>query len=469
MSVVPGSVAVVGGGIAGLTAAHRLHARGAQVTVIEADDRLGGKLRTSAFAGRLVDEGADAFLLRVPWALELCRELGIAGELVNPSTRNAYVYNRGELRPLPPQLMGVPTDLDAVAAAGHLSDEGLDRLRDDLTLGPTPPGTDDESIAAVIGRRLGEEALNRLVDPLVGGINAGDTRRLSLRAVVPQLDSASRDAARPSLVEACRALLAGAAPTADGPVFAAPAAGMERLVRGLTSALGGVTVRLGRRVEALEPPNSAGRHVLHLDDGTAVDADAVILAVPPHAAAPLLRAAAPAGADLVVVIEHASVAIVTLAVRPGDIGRPLDASGFLVPRVERTALTACSWTSTKWAHLDPEHGDGTVVLRASVGRHGGDRAFDLDDDDLVALVLDDLALTMALTGAPTEVRLSRWPQGFPQYAPGHLERIDAVERDLPRSLALAGAGMQGVGVPACIRSGEDAAQRVAGHIQAACA
>ncbi|MEJ7585338.1 MAG: protoporphyrinogen oxidase [Acidimicrobiales bacterium] len=464
---VEGTVAVVGGGIAGLTAALRLHQRGARVTIIEADTHLGGKLRTTPFAGRLVDEGADAFLLRVPWALDMCRELGIEGELVNPGSRTAYIYSRGKLHPLPPQLMGVPTDLDAVAEGGLLSDEGLDRLGRDLTLAPTPLADGDDTVAAVVERRLGPEVLERLVDPLIGGINAGDTRRLSLRAAVPQLDAAARDLAHPSLVEACRAQQSRSEMGPEAPIFASPSAGMGRLVGAVTSALEGVAVRVGTRVDALGPDPAGGGSILHLDDGSSMQADAVVVAVPPHVGAPLLREVAGTASALLAGVEHASVAIVTLAVRRDDIARSLDASGFLVPRVEHLALTACSWTSAKWHHLGPGHGDGTEIVRASVGRHGSTEALDLGDDDLIARVLDDLAVTMALRGAPTEVRVSRWPQGFPQYAPGHLERIDEVERLLPHRVALAGAGLRGVGVPACIRSGNEAADRIAGHLHPA--
>lgn len=441
---------VAGGGITGLSAALTLVDAGWEVTLVEASDRLGGKLRTTPFAGRLVDEGADAFLLRVPWALDLCRRLGIEDELVHPAERSAYVWSRGDLRRLPPQLLGVPTDLEALAASGILSDEGVARVAEDLTRPGSPPN-DDEPIGAVIERRIGPEALDRLVDPLVGGINAGDSRRLSLAATVPQLDAAARDPDHPSLVEACRAQQRRAAGAAEAPVFASPRDGMGRLVDALVATMSTVDLVLGTSVEVVEPARSGW-----LVDGREVDG--LVLALPASVAAALVPPAAAEAKRHLAAIEHASVALVTLAVAADDVGRPLDASGFLVPRVEGLAVTACSWASSKWAHLAAA--DGTVLLRSSVGRHGDDRALDLDDGKLVERVVDDLGRTMALRGAPSEARVSRWPGSFPQYAPGHLDRVDAIEADLAAhapGIVVAGAALRGVGVPACIRQGGAAA------------
>jgi oxygen-dependent protoporphyrinogen oxidase len=463
-------VTIIGAGIAGLAAAHQLHRTGHAVTIVEADPQPGGKLRTSKFAGRMVDESADAFLLRVPWALDLCRDLGLDAELVHPASRNAYIFSRGELRPLPPQVMGVPTDVEAVARGGILSPAGLERLRQDLRRPSGPLTGPDTAIGAAIEVRLGGEALDRLVDPLVGGINAGDTRRLSLAAVVPQIDAIARDTDHASLVEAAAAAQRRAAgqPGADPtrPIFAAHPSGMARLVEALVDAMPGATWHRGRRAVALEPlgpVGGPGRWRTHLDDGGTVDGG-VVLALPAFAAAPLLAPHAAAAAAVLDSIEHASVALVALAVRPDDVRRPLDGSGFLVPRIEDALLTACSWASAKWSHLGAESGDGTVVLRASAGRAGDGRALDLDDADLVERLVDDLGRTMGLSGAPTEVRVNRWIDSFPQYAPGHLDRVADLVRSLAvqaPGLALAGAALNGVGIPACIRSGIEAARLVA--------
>lgn len=468
------TVCVVGGGIAGLAAAHRLTATSAEVVLVERD-RLGGKIRTSRFAGRPVDEAADAFLVRVPWAMDLATELGLADHLVSPAARNAFVYVDGQLRPLPTStVLGVPTDVDDPALAAVLSADGLAVLRADLA-DPGPPPDGDEAIGPFIRRRLGDEALDRLVGPLVGGINAGDVERLSLEAVVPQLAAAAHDPGEPSLIRACAALRARALGAAGAdlgpdqpPVFATPNDGMGSLVDALSAelALRGVAVRLGAAVERIQPCAGGGWTLTTSADAT-IDVDAIVLAVPPAASGDLLADVAPGMGSFLGGIEQASVAIVTLAIDPADVAArgttPLDGSGFLVPRDAGLLVTACSWSSSKWAHLAPEAGDSTVLLRASVGRAGDRRFTELDDEALTEAVVADLQRTMGLGGGPAQVRISRWPRSFPQYAPGHLVRLTAVEAELAGdapTIGVAGAALRGVGIPACIASGQAAADRV---------
>jgi oxygen-dependent protoporphyrinogen oxidase len=460
------SVAVVGGGVTGLIAARELAMAGVDVTLVEPGP-LGGKVQASAFDGGVLDEAADAFLARVPEGIELCRALGIEGDLVSPSARRAYVWSRGELRLLPEgQVLGVPTDLEELAAAGILSDEGLARVAEEP---PLEAPTGDVAIGTLVRAQLGDEAAERLVDPLVGGINAGDTDHLSLAATVPQLDAAARSGAR-SIIEACRSQRAAISDQA-APVFFAPRDGMGALVAALVADVTerGVAVEAGVAV-ALERSDATWQATVDLgvaDDGaTAVSArsvvavDGVVLALPAGPAAGLLRDVAPGSAASLAAIPYASVAMVSLAIPRGDVDRELDGSGFLVPRVEGCTVTACSWTSSKWPHLA---GDGTVWLRASVGRDGDDAALALDDPALVERVVDDLRTLMALRGAPREVRVSRWVESFPQYRPGHLERVDAVDADLAASapgVVVAGAALRGLGVPACIRQGQAAARNV---------
>jgi oxygen-dependent protoporphyrinogen oxidase len=431
-------IAVIGGGITGLAAAYevRRHDPDAEIVLHEATNRFGGKIATTPFADRAVDEGADAFLARVPWGLELCEELGVATELVSPAQQAAYVWCDGELRRLPAGLvLGVPTDFDALAASGI--------VREPVTVQPAAAPLapeDDVSVGELVRGQLGDAVFERLVDPLLGGINAGDADHLSVRAGAPQLAAAAERS--PNLVEALRTQQTGASP---GPVFYAPVGGMGVLVDALMEALTASGVQL-----RAESP---------IDSIASLGADGVIVTVPAYEAAELLRGIAPAAATFLDNISYASVALVTMAFHRAAGTRPLDASGFLVPRTEGLLMTATSWTSSKWAHLD---GDMTIV-RVSAGKFGDDRATNLDDDQLVGALLDEVAMTSQLRGEPQQVRVTRWPRSFPQYEPGHLDRVDHVEQLIAQHVphvVLAGAALRGLGVPACIRQGREAAREL---------
>ena len=452
-------VVVAGGGITGLVAARDAVLAGATVTVVEPGP-LGGKVRSGPFDGGLLDEAADAFLARVPEGVELCRQLGLDGDLVSPALRRAYVWSRGALRLIPEaQVLGVPTDLDELAASEILSAGGLARVRQEGTT-PLEPPTDDVTIGSLMRERLGDEAAERLVDPLVGGINAGDTDELSLAATVPQLDAAARSGHQ-SLIEACQAQRA-AVTDRSAPVFFAPRAGMGALIDSLVDDLRARDVRIvADAVVALEREGVSWR--VRLASGVSMSAGGVVLALPAAPAAEVLRPHAARAATLLAAIPYTSVALVALAVPRAAVERQLDGSGFLVPRVEGRTITACSWTSAKWPHLT---GAGTTWLRASVGRDGAAAALTLSDDALVEAVLADLGDTMALRGRPNEVRLTRWTASFPQYRPGHLERVDALEDDLAPAVVAAGAALRGLGVPACIRQGKSAARRVLAALDA---
>jgi protoporphyrinogen/coproporphyrinogen III oxidase len=442
-------VVVIGGGITGLTAAYRLRQGddAANVTLIEASDRLGGKILGTPFAGLPnVEAGPDMFLARVPWALELCGELGI-DDLVSPATGSAYVWWHGALHAIPAGLvLGTPTDLPALARTRLLSVGGKARA----ALEPFMARRDtDDNLGALVRSRFGDEVLERLVDPLVGGINAGDADRLSLAASAPQIGEA---AAR------SRSLLLGLRKSRPkpgaGPAFFTPATGLGTLVEALAERLVGVDVRLGTPAVAISRDGAGYR----VGD---VAADAVVVAVPAFAAAPLLAQLAPSATAIAAGIPYAGVVMVTLAVPESAVGRPLDAAGHLVPKPVQRHVTAVSWASSKWAHWRVP---GQHLLRASLGRFGDEHALALDDDAVVAAALADLRDQLGLRGEPTEVRVTRWPRSFPQVLPGHLERISELERALPAGVVVAGAAYRGIGIPACIRQGGEAAAAVRTHL-----
>lgn len=462
-------VAVVGGGVTGLAAAWFLTQgrNPPSVTLLESGDRLGGKIRTSSVAGRAVDEGADAFLARGAAAVELCRELGLGDRLTRPATDRAFVWTRGALRPLPPGLvLGVPTALLALARSGILPPAGVARAALDLVL-PKRPWPGDQAVGDVVTARFGRELHERLVEPVLGGINAARTDRLSIETAAPLLAAAARRHRSLLLgLRAERRAGGGAAPApAGGPVFFRVLGGMAALVERLVDALRErtVTFLLATTAVGLEPRGTGG-YLVHADDGTTVEADAVLLTVPTFAAAPLVAGVSPGAARLLASIGYASVALVTLAYPREAPRRPLDGSGFLVPRVDGRLLTACSWMSSKWAELaDPD----VVILRASVGRWGDERALELDERELVEGARAELDEAVGLRAAPVEARVTRWPRAFPQYEPGHLERVATVETTLARDapgLALAGAGYRGVGIPACIEGAATAARQLAGWL-----
>ncbi len=439
-------VAVIGGGIAGLAAAWQL-APAAEVTVFE-PGRLGGNVSTTPFAGHLVDEGADAFIARVPDGVRLCQELGIDTELVAPEAGRAMLWVGGRLRALPEGLtLGVPGRILPVLRSGLLSPAGILRAGLDLVLPPTTWPA-DLSVADLISARLGRQVAERLVDPLLGGIHAGDTAYLSAEAVAPQLNTAARRGRSLLLT------LRGASPPA-GPTFLAPRGGMGRLVARLVEALGekGVGFRLTR-------VNSLSRESGGMDLGPSGLFDRVVLATPAAAASGLLHGLSPEAAGELAAIPTASVALVTLAYPRDGLDVAEGASGILVPRSEGRLMTACSFGSHKWPHWSsPEQ----AVLRVSTGRYGDERALQLTDEVLVERLAGEVASALRTTAAPSEWRVSRWPAAFPQYLVGHVGRVERLDRILARDvpeIALAGASYRGSGIPACIASGRRAADAV---------
>lgn len=455
-----GQVIVIGAGIAGLAAAHRLLERGARVTVLEASDRVGGKLLPGEIAGARVDLGAESMLARRPEAVALAREVGLADRLQPPATATASIWTRGALRPMPKgHVMGVPGT--AAALSGLLSDEGLARIGRDAELPRTEVG-DDVAVGEYVAQRLGREVVDRLVEPLLGGVYAGDAYRISMRSAVPQLFQAARS--HTSLTEGVREIQAKAAAAQQtGPVFMGLQGGVGALplaVAESVRARGGEILTGVPVTELRRTPADGGWRVV---SGVRLwHADAVVVAVPAPAAAGLLRTESPGAAAELGGVEYASMALVTLAYRRAEAALP-DGSGFLVPPVDGRTIKASTFASRKWGWIADENPD-LLVLRTSVGRYAETEILDRDDTELVDVSRHDLKAATGLDATPVATRVTRWDDGLPQYPVGHHARVARVREHIAAlpGLAVCGAPYDGVGIPACIASAYAAVDQIHG-------
>ncbi|MFC7545561.1 protoporphyrinogen oxidase [Plantactinospora sp. GCM10030261] len=454
-------IAVVGGGIAGLAAAVRLRDRtpaGTEITVYEQSGVLGGKLRTGALAGSPVELGAEAFLVRDPAggdsaAVSLARRVGLGDALAHPATARAALAVDGDLRPLPSgTLIGVPGDLAAVATiARPPADADPDEGRP--LLGPD----EDVAVGALVRRRLGDEVVDRLVDPMLGGVYAGRADDLSLAATMPALSRAARTAH--TLTGAVRSALAASPRRPGAPVFGTVEGGLSRLVAAAAAA-SGARIRPDTAVRELVRTATGWRLTVGpTRDAELVAADAVVLALPARPAGRLLAGVEPALAARVGRLDYASVALVTLALPAPDLPA---LSGFLVPAGRGTLVKAATFVTTKWGH--PRRPDGVALVRVSLGRYGEEHRLQHSDDELVAVARRELAeLAGRALPAPVETAVHRWGGSLPQYPPGHLTEVAAVRTALRAAhptLALVGAGYDGVGIPVCVRSGETGAEEI---------
>jgi oxygen-dependent protoporphyrinogen oxidase len=474
----PRRVAVVGAGISGLAAAWRLAAgpQAVQVTVLESGGQVGGKLRLGEVGGLVVDVGAEAMLARRPEAVGLVREIGLGEALVHPATTAAGVVRDGTVRPLPPgTVMGVPTD--PTRLSGVLTAEEIARVVDEPNR-PAAPLEADVDVATWVAGRVGRAVVDRLVEPLLGGVYAGRASRLSLQATVPQLWALARQGGSVLAGLARFAPPAPAPPSpspgSDGttpaparppaPFFAGVRGGVGRLPLELAGQLAarGVDVRTGTTVRDLQRTSDGGwRLVLGPADRPEVlDVDAVVLAVPPSPAARLLHAVCPAAAALLAEVETAGMAVVAMLV-PRDVMDGVPGSGVLVPPVEGRSVKAATFSSAKWGwtdELDPE----LVVVRASLGRLGEDAVLQRDDDDLVAVSAADLSDLLGRPLRPVASVVTRWVGSLPQYAVGHVDRVTRVREAVAAvpGLAVCGATYDGVGIAACIASADRAVEQL---------
>lgn len=458
------SVAIVGGGITGLAAAHRAaelaRERGIDLalTLIEARDRLGGTIRTEQVDGFVVEAGPDSFLSEKPWALALCRRLGIESKLLRTDDRfrKVFVWFRGRLHPLPDgfQLLA-PTRLAPFITSSLFSWPGKLRMGLDVVL--PRGGGDDESLGSFVRRRLGREALERVAQPLVAGIYTADPDDLSLAATMPRfLETERRE--RSIILGLRRALRAAPQPGTSGArwsLFVTLADGMEALVRALAERLPDSTVVLRQRVAALT--SGAQRWQLQTAEGARFEADRVIVAAESHAAGRLLRYVDPSLATLLGEIDYAGAATVSLGYRRADVPHPLDGFGFVVPRTEGKALLAATFSSVKYPGRAPA---GQVLLRCFLGGALDAGVLAVDDAELADRARAELRAALGVAAEPTLIRVARWPASMPQYRVGHLTRVETIERHVRMlgGLYLAGGAYRGVGIADCVRSAEAAAE-----------
>lgn len=466
-------MAVVGGGISGLAAAHRLVELrpDLRVTVFEASDRLGGVLQTERVDGYLIEHSADNFIINLPWGLDLCDRLGLADQLLPTAStdRRASVVHRGKLVPIPEGFtLMAPGRLWPLVRTPLLSFGGKLRLACEYLIPPRRAET-DESLASFARRRLGREAFERLVQPLVAGIYTADPERLSMRAALPRfaaMEDQYGSLVRGTRSEARRQRRAGASDESGARygLFTAPRDGMGSLIQALAERLPPDSIRLGTTIQRVIPSASGGWQ-LELGDRTAQagtsthDADALIVAAPAPAAASLLESADAALAEQLGQIAYAGCALVIVAYERGQFARPPEGFGFVVPDCERRRILACSYASQKYSGRAP---DGQILLRVFIG--GGARLAwqEASDAELQRVAREELGELLGVRGEPVLQRVQRWKGAMPQYHVGHLTLLEEIGRLLQRwpTLALAGNAYRGVGVPQCIHSGEQAAERI---------
>jgi oxygen-dependent protoporphyrinogen oxidase len=450
-------VAIVGAGISGLAAAYELQKRGRRVRVLEAAARPGGVITTERFDGWVIDGGPDSLLVQKPAAVALCRELGIADRLVSTLTpRTAYILRDDRLHPIAEgSFLGFPIKLGALVRSSVFTPAGKLRMACEVVI-PRGTGDEDESIAAFVRRRFGEEAADYLAEPLLAGIHAGDAERLSLRALFPRLLDAERTAG--SVIRALRALRVK--PSPQGAFVSLPG-GVGELAEALAAALAPGTLALSARVSEIR---RAGAYTIESGGGR-VEAQAVVLAVPAYVAASLLRGFDMRLASLCDGVPYASTATVALGYRRDQVSHAMHGSGFVVPRVERRPLLAATWVTSKWPGRAP---DDHVLLRGFLGGGRDPRRLDAADDALVALAQEELTQLMGISGVPLFTRLFRWPRQSPQYEVGHLQRVAAIDERLASipGMFVTGSGFRAIGIPDCIADGRETAARAAAFVQA---
>jgi protoporphyrinogen/coproporphyrinogen III oxidase len=461
---------VIGGGIAGLSAAYYAYKKipNVHVTLLDSGPQWGGKIITDRvpFEGGhfIIEGGPDTFLATKPWGVALCKELGLGERLhgTNPNRKSTYVLNKGRLLPLPEGLaMMIPSDIPSILRSGLISWLGKARMGLDF-IKPAKPVNGDESLGAFVSRRLGREAYESLIEPLMSGIYAGDGDQLSLASTFPflrDLETKYGSLARGALQ--MRKQSNGKAVQGSRSAFLTPTTGLSEMVEALLENLSShnADLRLNSRVV-----NITQRYVgfeVQLEDGTILESDFLILATPAYISGQLLAALNPQLGFILQSIPYVSTATISLAYRLADVPRDLDGYGYVIPRREGRKALACTWTSTKFPHRAP---DGYALIRVFVGRAG--QEFPWDEQELLGLAKEELHQTLGISADPLLSRVFRWDKAMPQYNLGHPERLKRIDAALEHhpDLALAGNGYRGIGIPDCIHSGELAVERILNFI-----
>jgi oxygen-dependent protoporphyrinogen oxidase len=453
-------VVVVGGGVAGLTTAYRLTRTDdpPDVTVLEADAVVGGKLRSVRVDDLELEAGADSFVARKPWAIELAKELGLGRELIAPGSSGAFLWTeRGLVRYAKDSAFGIPGDVGQVFRWPGVSRAGRFRALQDLVRKPRRD-TADESLGSLLRRRLGDEVTERAIAPLLGGLFAGDVDELSVQATFPELVAWERS--QGSLIRgaqaARRTIRVG---EAAGPMFLKLRGGTSRLTDALADAIGRDHVVTGDRAVRVEP---RGRGVVVHSERGAFDADAVVLAVPAHVAALLLEPVAPVAAVELTSIASTSTAVVFSVYQEGTASALPEGTGFVVPR-GMAPMTAATWLSNKWP--DPAFGS-RAVIRCYVGGAGDEDVVDSLDDDLIDACSRHLAAVLPLPDRPSAATVVRWRHAMPRYAVGHLDRVRRIRASLPGGIFVTGSSYGGVGIPDTVRDATETATAVREHLPA---
>ena len=474
----PRTVVIVGGGISGLATAFALQEQASvaglslRCTVLESSPAWGGKIVTHRIGELTTEAGPDSFLSQKQAGLELCRKLGLTDQLINTNetAKRAFVLSRGRLHELPEGLITfVPKQLGPFLRSGLLSWTGLARMGLDVVM-PRGPADGDESLASFFRRRFGSQAFERVLEPLMAGIYAGDADQMSVKATFPRFVELEQEYG--SIIRGMMAAKKKQPPVpASGhkrTMFVSLRNGLGDLVTALTARLAqqGVDLRGGCQVDALRVrSHQPGRWMydLILNDGSALSTEALVLATPAYVSAELLRPLTPIAGGLLEMIPYASTATVAMAFPAQAVAGVVEGFGFIVPRAEARDLIAATWTSLKWPHRAPAD---QVLIRCYVGGVGREAILQLNDDQLIAKIRADLAALCGIKAAPTYVEVNRWWKAMPQYTIGHLDRLTQLDAALSRygGLVLTGAGYRGVGIPDCIRDGAVAAEKVVRHL-----